>query len=60
MKNVDRVICSAFILGALAFAVILFQARPRADSDVVSSSIHKIPSPKSDEVPSRAARMDSI
>src|ERR1017187_2955151 len=59
MKNVDRVICAAFILGALAFSVILFQARPRADSDVISSSIHKIPSPKSNEVPGDARRKDS-
>ena len=55
VKNVDRIICAAFILGFLAFAFILFQARaPRPDSDVISSSIQKIPSPKSNETPGHA------
>ena len=59
-KRIDYAICAAFILGAAITAFALFQAKPRADSDIISSSIHKIPSPKSNEVPGRAARMDSI
>jgi hypothetical protein len=60
MKNIDRAICAAFIIGALVTSFLLFQARPRADaSKVISFHIHKIPSPKSDEVPSRE-RTESI
>jgi hypothetical protein len=59
MKNIDHVICAAFIIGAVAFVFILFQATPRADSDIIFPGIYKIPSPKSDEVLG-SARMDSI
>jgi hypothetical protein len=58
-KNIDYVICVAFIFWAIVAACALFYLWPRADSDVISSSIHKIPSPKSNEVLNHE-RFDSI
>jgi hypothetical protein len=58
VKHLDRAIWVAFVIGAFTLAFLAF-TQPRANSEVISSRILKIPSPLANEIP-KDSQVDSI